>query len=104
MRRSALVDGLLLTAVLASTMSLLVFLRAIPKECPDSNVSGIEEPAAPCLVSDREDFRRIDPSARAGAGLINAPLRQNEPIALESGRAEPERDVESTGAIPPTPR
>jgi hypothetical protein len=94
MRRSTLVDGLLLTAVLVSTISLFALLRAIPEECPSVNPASIEAPSAPCLVSDRAEFRPSTGAAEAGA-----PARPARPVMTDSDR-EPDRDVESTGSTP----
>jgi hypothetical protein len=100
MRRSTLVDGLLLTAVLVSTMSLLAFLRDVPRECPAPNPSGVEELFAPCLAAGQDDARReaaLGEWARAGL----APLPPRQPIVADGRPPASQRDVEATGSIAP---
>jgi hypothetical protein len=96
MRRSTLADGLLLTAVLVSTISVFALLRAIPGECPSVDPGKIEAPSAPCLASDRTDLR---PSERIDASSFSVPAQPNRPIVMDSDRGL-DGDVESTGSIP----
>jgi hypothetical protein len=98
MKRSALVDGLLLAAVLLSTMSLFAFLREIPGECPAPSPSSVEELFAPCLAASREDFER--PAIAPVDDPRLAPLPPRAPVAADRSRIgpRPNLDVETTGS------
>lgn len=100
MKRSALVDGLLLTAVGVSALSLLLLMRAVPDEClpPESGKATFE----PCLASSFIEFDRAPPpfaGDRQGQKpplIVPAPLPPEPRISIR-----PSDDVEVTGSIDP---
>lgn len=101
MKRSALVDGLLLTAVVASTVSLFALLRAIPQECPTSSPGQIEQSLTPCLASSRDEFDRAPLPATRSQADANTPVAATTRIAPEGERREVRRldDIETTGSV-----
>lgn len=103
MKRSALVDGLLLTAVGFSALSLLLLMRAVPDEClpPESGQASV----GPCLASNFIELDRAPPPpARDRLGqrppvVVPAPLPPEARISIR-----PSEDVEVTGSVgPPRP-
>lgn len=100
MKRSALVDGLLFSAVAASMMSLVVLLRAVPEECPAPEAAMGEQAATPCLAASRDDFDRPTlPFAQRPDFRPTLPALS--PIAPEIRRMGERRqdDVETTGSV-----
>jgi hypothetical protein len=100
MKRSALLDGLLLTAVGVSALSLLLLMRAVPEEClpPESGKASY----GPCLASSFIEFDRAPPPTvgnRPGQTqpvIVPAPLPPDARISIR-----PSDDVEVTGSVGP---
>jgi hypothetical protein len=98
MKRSALVDGLLLAAIVLSTLSLFALLREIPDECAARTPGSVEDLFAPCLASSREDFDR--PAVGSVPDPRLNPLPPTVPITADRARTEPRStlDPETTGS------
>jgi hypothetical protein len=97
MKRSSILDVLLVLAVVISATALTAFIHNAPERCPQARPSSIEALFAPCLVANRNeiapprDIVRFDlppPSLRRGETAVAAP--PNPPVPL---------DVDATGTV-----
>ena len=98
MRRSGLVDVVLIAALLVGATALLGLIRGLPGACPKPGPSSVEALFAPCLATSREDMSRADlagldvlppPPVRPGAAIAVAPPEQQRPAL----------DVDVTGSV-----
>ena len=89
MKRSPMLDAVLVTALLIGATAMTAFVRGTPERCPQASPSSIEGLFAPCLVASRGDVRPSPdmalylPAERAGSMLARTPAR----------------DIDRTGAV-----
>jgi hypothetical protein len=99
MRRSSMLDAVLVTAFLIGATVMMAFVRGTPERCPQANPSSIEGLFAPCLVANRSDIR--PPADIAGLTLPPPPIQPGGTMIART--PTPERDIDATGAVA-TPR
>jgi hypothetical protein len=88
MKRSPMLDAVLVTALLIGATAMTAFVRGTPERCPQPSPSSIEGLFAPCLVASRDvrpspDMVLYLPAERAGSMLARTPAR----------------DIDTTGAV-----
>lgn len=97
MKRSPMLDVLLVGAFLVGATAMMGFLRGTPERCPSPTPTSIEGLFAPCLVADRREIR--PPSDIAALYLPPPPIERGGTAVATSPRPQPERDVEATGSV-----
>jgi hypothetical protein len=100
MKRSSLLDAVLVAAFLIGATAMMAFVRGTPESCPQANPSSVEGLFAPCLMAHRGDVR--PPADIAALYLPPPPLRPGGTMVAKT--PAPERDVETTGAVAPPKR
>lgn len=91
MRRSSILDAVLVMAFMVGATAMTAFLRGMPERCPQPTPSSVEALFAPCLAAERRDSSPTDiaalylppPSARGGTAVATMPSR----------------DVDATGSV-----
>jgi hypothetical protein len=97
MKRSSMLDAVLVTAFLIGATAMTAFVRGTPERCPQANPSSVEALFAPCLAASRSDMR---PPADVAALYLRAlPVRSEGTMVARP--SAPERDVETTGTLAP---
>jgi hypothetical protein len=92
MKRSSMLDAVLVTAFLVGATALMAFVRGTPDRCPQASPASVENLFAPCLAGSREDARAA-PAEIAALDFPPPPIQPRTPA--------PSRDVEATGSITP---
>lgn len=82
MRRSSILDAVLVMAFMVGATAMTAFLRGMPERCPQPTPSSVEALFAPCLAAERRDVPTDiaalylpPPSARGGTAVATAPAR-----------------------------
>ncbi|HEX8165518.1 MAG TPA: hypothetical protein VF601_06980 [Beijerinckiaceae bacterium] len=91
MRRSSILDAVLVIAFMISATAVTALVRGVPEPCPKAMPSSVEGLFAPCLAMERRDLSGPadiaalylpPPSARGGTAVAATP-----------------RDVDVTGTV-----
>jgi hypothetical protein len=91
MRRSSILDAVLVMAFMVGATAMTAFLKGLPERCPQPTPSSVEGLFAPCLAERRDASPPDDiaalylppPAARGGTAVATAPAR----------------DVDATGSV-----
>jgi hypothetical protein len=97
MKRSSLLDAVLVAAFLISATALMAFVRGTPEPCPQASPTSVEGLFAPCLVASRGDLR--PPADLAALYFPPPPIQPGGTMIARPPAAE--RDVEATGTVAP---
>jgi hypothetical protein len=91
MRRSSILDAVLVMAFMVGATAMTAFVRGLPERCPQPAPSSVEALFAPCLAAER-------PSLAPAADLAALYL---PPPAARGGTAvaTTPRDVDATGSV-----
>jgi hypothetical protein len=98
MKRSAILDVVLVSAFLIGTTAVFALVRGVPGRCPGPGPSSVERLFAPCLVAEREEYGRL-PGGVAAIDLPPFPLRPGPTAIADGPRGGPVADVEATGSL-----
>ena len=93
MKRSPMLDAVLVAAFLVGTTAIMAFVRGTPESCPQAAPSSVEALFAPCLAANRTDMQ---PPADIATLYLPRPTVQPGGTMLAR---DPARDVETTGAV-----
>jgi hypothetical protein len=96
MKRSPMLDTVLVAAFLVAATAMMAFVRGTPERCPQASPASVEGLFAPCLVADRRDVR--PPAGIAGLDLPPLPIERGGTAVAR--QPTPGRDVEATGTVP----
>ena len=96
MKRSSMLDAVLVTAFLIGATALMAFLRGTPAPCPQATPSSVEGLFAPCLIASRGDIR--PPADIAALYLPPSPI---QPGGTMVARTPAPDDVDTTGTVVP---
>ena len=96
MKRSSMLDAVLVAAFLVGATALMAVVRGTPERCPEANPSSVESHFAPCLVAGRAEVR---PPADVALLFPPPPIQPGGTMVART--PAPERDVETTGAVAP---
>ena len=97
MKRSPVLDAVLVMAFMAGATAMTAFVRGVPEPCPRPVPSSVEGLFAPCLVTERRD---LSPPADIAALYLPPPsLVPAAPAAPVVARSP--RDVDVTGSVEP---
>jgi hypothetical protein len=96
MKRSPMLDAVLVAAFIVAATALMAFVRGAPERCPQASPASVEGLFAPCLVADRREVR--PPTDIAGLDLPPPPIERGGTAVAR--QPAPSRDVEATGSVP----
>jgi hypothetical protein len=91
MRRSSILDAVLVMAFMVGATAMTAFLKGVPEPCPKPMPSSVEGLFAPCLAAERRDLPATDIAA-----LYLPPPSARGGTAVATDRA---RDVDVTGSV-----
>jgi hypothetical protein len=101
MKRSPMLDVVLVSAFLIGATAMMAVVRGTPERCPQATPSSVEGLFAPCLLASRGDVQ--PPADIAALYLPPSPVRPGATMIARNPAAH-ERDVEATGAVTPPKR
>jgi hypothetical protein len=98
MKRSPVLDAVLVGALMIGATAMTAFIKGMPEPCGQPTAASVESLFAPCLVAERQDR----PTAADMAALYfpPPPLRPGDSAVA----ARPARDVDATGSVPQAKR
>ena len=92
MKRSSMLDAVLVTAVVVGATALMTFVHGTPRACPEASPTSVEGLFAPCLAASRADVR--PPADIAWLYFPSDPGG-----AMVARKPAVERDIETTGTV-----
>jgi len=94
MKRSPMLDAVLVAALLIGATAMTAFIRGAPERCPQASPSSVEGLFAPCLVAIRGDAQ-----APADMAALYLPPFTQPGGTMVARTPAPARDVDTTGAV-----
>ena len=96
MKRSPVLDAVLVGALMIGATAMTAFIKGIPEACSQPTPASVESLFAPCLAAERQDRRPPADTAALYFPPPPPPLRPGE--TLVATPASP-RDVDATGSV-----